>query len=193
MVEKDVNQLLADGKTALSIINEWMIPALNVVGEQFEKKKLFLPQLLVSADAAKAGFEILKQSLKTGNASEDGEPIVVCTVKGDIHDIGKNIVKVLLENYGYRVIDLGKDVPPERWWRLPWKMAPNWWGLAPNDYNCQLHGRNHPPAAESPAWLQGDGGRRRHDGRVCQEHRGRLLWGQCGGQRPLCQCPVWQK
>ncbi|MCD2434609.1 homocysteine S-methyltransferase family protein [Acidaminococcus sp. NSJ-142] len=114
VVEKDVNQLLADGKTALSIINEWMIPALNVVGEQFEKKKLFLPQLLVSADAAKAGFEILKQSLKTGNASEDGEPIVVCTVKGDIHDIGKNIVKVLLENYGYRVIDLGKDVPPEK-------------------------------------------------------------------------------
>ena len=112
-VEQDVRQALADGKPALAIINEDMIPGLNVVGDLFEKKKLFLPQLLVSADAAKAGFEILKQSIATGASTEKGEPIVICTVKGDIHDIGKNIVKVLLENYGYNVIDLGKDVPPE--------------------------------------------------------------------------------
>ncbi|MDD6570186.1 MAG: cobalamin-dependent protein, partial [Acidaminococcus sp.] len=112
-VEQGVRQALDSGRKALDIINEDMIPGLNVVGDLFEKKKLFLPQLLVSADAAKAGFEILKQSIATGASSEKGEPIVVCTVKGDIHDIGKNIVKVLLENYGYNVIDLGKDVPPE--------------------------------------------------------------------------------
>ena len=112
-VEQGVRQALDSGRKALDIINEDMIPGLNVVGDLFEKKKLFLPQLLVSADAAKAGFEILKQSIATGASTEKGEPIVVCTVKGDIHDIGKNIVKVLLENYGYNVIDLGKDVPPE--------------------------------------------------------------------------------
>ncbi|WP_288310897.1 homocysteine S-methyltransferase family protein [uncultured Acidaminococcus sp.] len=112
-VENGVRKQLAEGKPALDIINESMIPGLNIVGDLFEKKKLFLPQLLVSADAAKAGFEILKQSIATGASTEKGEPIVVCTVKGDIHDIGKNIVKVLLENYGYQVIDLGKDVPPE--------------------------------------------------------------------------------
>lgn len=112
-VEQGVRQALDSGRKALDIINEDMIPGLNVVGDLFEKKKLFLPQLLVSADAVKAGFEILKQSIATGASSEKGEPIVVCTVKGDIHDIGKNIVKVLLENYGYNVIDLGKDVPPE--------------------------------------------------------------------------------
>ena len=112
-VENGVKKQLAEGKPALDIINESMIPGLNIVGDLFEKKKLFLPQLLVSADAAKAGFEILKQSIATGASTEKGEPIVICTVKGDIHDIGKNIVKVLLENYGYQVIDLGKDVPPE--------------------------------------------------------------------------------
>ena len=112
-MENGVRKQLAEGKPALEIINESMIPGLNIVGDLFEKKKLFLPQLLVSADAAKAGFEILKQSIATGASTEKGEPIVVCTVKGDIHDIGKNIVKVLLENYGYQVIDLGKDVPPE--------------------------------------------------------------------------------
>ena len=112
-VEQGVRKLIEAGTPALDIINNYMIPALNKVGDKFEQKKLFLPQLLMSADAAKAGFEILKQSLSTATAKEDGEPIVVCTVKGDIHDIGKNIVKVLLENYGYHVIDLGKDVPPE--------------------------------------------------------------------------------
>ena len=112
-VEQGVKKLLEAGTPALDIINNFIIPALNEVGDKVEQKKLFLPQLLMSADAAKAGFEVLKQSLSTGGAKEDGDPIVVCTVKGDIHDIGKNIVKVLLENYGYRVIDLGKDVPPE--------------------------------------------------------------------------------
>lgn len=113
-VENGVRKQLAEGKPALDIINESMIPGLNIVGDLFEKKKLFLPQLLVSADAAKAGFEILKQSIATGASTEKGEPIVVCTVKGDIHDIGKNIVKVILENYNFDVTDLGKDVPPRQ-------------------------------------------------------------------------------
>lgn len=108
---KAVERLLTQGKKPLDIINEDMIPALNTVGEAFEKKTLFLPQLLMSADAAKAGFDVIKQ--KFGQRKEDGDPIVLATVKGDVHDIGKNIVKVLWENYGYRVIDLGKDVPPE--------------------------------------------------------------------------------
>ena len=93
-MEKDVRALLDAGKPALDIINEFMIPALNVVGERFEQKKLFLPQLLVSADAAKAGFEILKQAIATGAETEKGEPIIICTVKGDIHDIGKNITGI---------------------------------------------------------------------------------------------------
>ncbi len=108
---KAVETLLNKGKQPLDIINEEMIPALNTVGEAFEKKTLFLPQLLMSADAAKAGFDVIKG--KFGSGKEDGEPIVLATVKGDVHDIGKNIVKVLWENYGYRVVDLGKDVSPE--------------------------------------------------------------------------------
>ena len=112
--ETAVAALLDEGRDALSIINEYMIPALNRVGDAFEKKSLFLPQLLMSADAAKAGFEIIKQAmLQKGTDRGKGDPVIVATVKGDIHDIGKNIVKVLLENYGYDVIDLGKDVPPE--------------------------------------------------------------------------------
>ena len=98
----------------LQVVNETLIPALDVVGDAFEKKTLFLPQLLMSADAAKAGFEIIKKAMfQKGTDRGKGDPVIVATVKGDIHDIGKNIVKVLLENYGYDVIDLGKDVPPE--------------------------------------------------------------------------------
>ena len=112
--ETAVAALLDEGRDALSIINEYMIPALNRVGDAFEKKTLFLPQLLMSADAAKAGFEIIKKAMfQKGTDRGKGDPVIVATVKGDIHDIGKNIVKVLLENYGYDVIDLGKDVPPE--------------------------------------------------------------------------------
>ncbi|MBR6809577.1 MAG: homocysteine S-methyltransferase family protein [Clostridia bacterium] len=96
----------------LEIVNNEIIPALNKVGQGFEEKKMFLPQLLMSAEAAKAAFEVIKESLDTEQAAEKG-PVVLATVKGDIHDIGKNIVKLLLENYGYRVLDLGKDVQPE--------------------------------------------------------------------------------
>ncbi len=95
----------------LVLINEHIVPALDVVGKRFEDKTVFLPQLLMSAEAANAAFEEAK--IKLPSTGEAGEPIVLATVKGDIHDIGKNIVKVLLENYGYRVIDLGRDVDPE--------------------------------------------------------------------------------
>ena len=94
-------RLLEQNMDALAIINEKLIPALDVVGKGFEEKKMFLPQLLMSADAAKASFEAIK-----GKS-------VIATVKGDIHDIGKNIVKTLLENYGFDMLDLGKDVDPE--------------------------------------------------------------------------------
>ncbi len=98
----------------LEVIDEELIPALDQVGQGFEKKTVFLPQLLMSADAAKAGFDAIKEHLKaSGDASASKGTVVIATVKGDIHDIGKNIVKVLLENYGFQVIDLGKDVPPE--------------------------------------------------------------------------------
>lgn len=101
-------------KEPLAVIDEDLIPALDQVGQGFEKKTIFLPQLLMSAEAAKAGFEAIKEHLKAkGTVSESKGTIVIATVKGDIHDIGKNIVKVLLENYGFQVIDLGKDVAPE--------------------------------------------------------------------------------
>ena len=95
----------------LALVQERIVPTLDIVGRGFEEKRLFLPQLLMSAEAAKAAFEQVKAALPAG--SGNGPALVLATVKGDIHDIGKNIVKVLLENYGYRVIDLGKDVPPQ--------------------------------------------------------------------------------
>lgn len=95
----------------LTLINEEIVPALDVVGVGFEKKTMFLPQLLMSAEAAKAAFDEVKKTISASEANK--ETVILATVKGDIHDIGKNIVKVIMENYGYKVIDLGKDVPPE--------------------------------------------------------------------------------
>lgn len=96
----------------MEIINSMIIPALNTVGKGFEEKKVYLPQLLMSAQAAKEAFDAIKSAIPAGE-NKKGK-VVIATVKGDIHDIGKNIVKVLLENYGYEVIDLGKDVAPEK-------------------------------------------------------------------------------
>ena len=96
----------------LQIVQEEVIPALDEVGTQFENKTVYLPQLLMSAEAAKAAFEQIKSSMPGGKAA-DKCAFVIATVKGDIHDIGKNIVKLLLENYGFAVTDMGKDVPPE--------------------------------------------------------------------------------
>ena len=106
---------LLKGATSLEIINEHIIPALDKVGDGFEKNTVFLPQLLMSADSAKAAFDEIKAFMITsGNVQEKGEKIIIATVEGDIHDIGKNIVKVLLQNYGFDVIDLGKDVKCEK-------------------------------------------------------------------------------
>lgn len=110
---ESVKELLKT-RDSLDIINEEMIPALDVVGKGFEKGTMFLPQLLMSAEAAKAAFEVIKDHMAvSGQTQEKKGKVILATVKGDIHDIGKNIVKVLLENYSYDVIDLGKDVPPE--------------------------------------------------------------------------------
>ncbi|MBR4061562.1 MAG: homocysteine S-methyltransferase family protein [Clostridia bacterium] len=97
----------------LSIVGNEIIPALDTVGVGFEKKTVYLPQLLMSAEAAKAAFEVIKSHMPSGKTT-DNPPFVIATVKGDIHDIGKNIVKLILENYGYPVCDLGRDVPPEK-------------------------------------------------------------------------------
>lgn len=104
-----------ESMSEIDVINNLLIPALDLVGDQYEKQILFLPQLINSANAAQAGFDLIKERI----ASRGGEniskgKIAVATVKGDIHDIGKNIVKVILENYGYKMIDLGRDVPIEK-------------------------------------------------------------------------------
>ena len=98
----------------MKIVNEMLIPALDKVGEDFEKNKIFLPQLIQSANTAQSCFDVIKSHLsKTGSGSVSKGKIILATVKGDIHDIGKNIVKVLLDNYGYTVVDLGRDVDPQ--------------------------------------------------------------------------------
>lgn len=100
---------------ALTVINEEMIPALDEVGKGFEAGTVFLPQLLMSAEAAKAAFAVMKAKMaQDGVAQQKRSKVILATVKGDIHDIGKNIVKVLLENYSFEVIDLGRDVAPEK-------------------------------------------------------------------------------
>lgn len=105
---------LLKSDSPLTVVNEHIIPALDTVGAGFEAGKVYLPQLLMSAEAAQAAAALVKEALSSqGVSAENSEKIIVATVKGDIHDIGKNIVKILLENYGYRVIDLGKDVPEE--------------------------------------------------------------------------------
>ena len=111
MALEEVDKLLND-HTAMDIINKEIIPALDVVGAGYEKGEVYLPGLLLSADTSKAVFERIKKTVpKSGEAKG---VFVIATVQGDIHDIGKNIVKLLLENYGFKVVDLGKDVAPEK-------------------------------------------------------------------------------
>lgn len=109
----EITTAMLGNSAPLDIVNAHVIPALDNVGKRFEEKKLFLPQLLMSAEAAKASFEVIKATMSADGSSIKKGSIVIATVHGDIHDIGKNIVKLLLENYGYNVIDLGKNVPPE--------------------------------------------------------------------------------
>jgi 5-methyltetrahydrofolate--homocysteine methyltransferase len=106
-----VVEAMLDDTDALSVIDDHLIPALDEVGRRFEAGTFFLPQLMAASEAAKAGFDVIRE--RTPAAEAVRGPIAVATVKGDIHDIGKNIVKMLLENYGYAVIDLGRDVEPQ--------------------------------------------------------------------------------
>ena len=108
-------KMLGDGVKPLEIVQNEIIPALDVVGKGFESKTIYLPQLLMSAEAAKEAFEVIKMNISDKNQEGSAKcRVVIATVKGDIHDIGKNIVKLLLENYGFEVYDLGKDVSPEK-------------------------------------------------------------------------------
>ena len=104
---------LAEGAAPLDVISGGIVPALEIVGQGFESGHVFLPQLLMAAEAAGAAFEVVRAALPASESGNIKGPIVIATVKGDIHDIGKNICRALLENYGFKVIDLGRDVPPE--------------------------------------------------------------------------------
>ena len=106
-------QKLITEAESLDIINNYIMPALDEVGSGFEGGKVFLPQLLMSANSAKAAFNVISRKMSSSQANKNGKKVILATVHGDIHDIGKNIVKVLLENYGFEVVDLGKDVPAQ--------------------------------------------------------------------------------
>lgn len=108
----EITKVMLKSTPPLEIVNGEIIPALNTVGIGFENKTVYLPGLLMSAEAAKSAFEVIKSSVTGNKAQDDKGTFVIATVYGDIHDIGKNIVKLLLENYGFYVVDLGKDVPP---------------------------------------------------------------------------------
>ena len=106
---------LLESHDEMELVNDFLIPALDNVGKGFEKGTIFLPQMLQAATAAQAGFDVIKTRLaESDKESVSLGEVVIATVKGDIHDIGKNIVKVIMENYGYRMIDLGRDVPAEK-------------------------------------------------------------------------------
>ena len=107
------NECLEAGEEASFLLNEALIPGINEVGDLFEKGKYFLPQLISSAEAMKKSIEYLEPMLQDHNATEEMPTVLIATVEGDIHDIGKNLVALMLKNYGFRVIDLGKDVKGE--------------------------------------------------------------------------------
>lgn len=113
-MQKATEELLST-HDALYLIDGLFIPTLDEVGIRFDEGSFFLPQLMASAEAVKVGFDVVKAHMAANGATEQTEdkPIILATVKGDIHDIGKNIVKMLLENYGFRVVDLGRDVDPQ--------------------------------------------------------------------------------
>ena len=106
-----LTKALLKEKEALEVVNHYLIPALDIVGERYEKGEIFLPQLVQSAETVKEAFSVLKEEMaRTGGRDITKGKIVMATVKGDVHDIGKNIVKTVLENYGYQIIDLGRNV-----------------------------------------------------------------------------------
>lgn len=110
----DTKKAIEEGHTARELLDNVLLRAINEVGELFDKGKYFLPQLIASAEAMKASIEYLEPMLMTGQADRKMPTVVIATVEGDIHDIGKNLVALMLKNYGFKVIDLGKDVPKER-------------------------------------------------------------------------------
>ena len=110
---KDLTTQILNTKDEHYVLDEVLIPALDRVGNKYDKGELFLPQMIQAAETVKVALNIIKERLSKGNSSSSKGKIIVATVQGDIHDIGKNIVKIMLENYGYEVIDLGKDVPIE--------------------------------------------------------------------------------
>ena len=109
-----ITEKLLETTDPMIIVDDMLIPALDKAGADFESGKIFLPQLILSAGVAQAAFEVIKSKISTGDSSVSKGKVVLATVKGDIHDIGKNIVKTVLENYGFHVIDLGRDVPADR-------------------------------------------------------------------------------
>lgn len=112
---REATMVMLQTTDEMVIVNEFLIPALDIVGEKYEKGEIFLPQLIQSAETVKAAFEVLKEKIQEkGTAGISKGKVILATVKGDIHDIGKNIVKVIMENYGYEIIDLGRDVAPEK-------------------------------------------------------------------------------
>lgn len=113
-IVEDTKKALTQGLEAKTLLDEVLLPAINEVGELFDKGKYFLPQLIASAEAMKASIEHMEPILLQDNIGEDMPTVVIATVEGDIHDIGKNLVALMLKNYGFHVIDLGKDVPKER-------------------------------------------------------------------------------
>lgn len=113
-IVEDTKKALAEGHEAKALLDEVLLKAINEVGELFDKGKYFLPQLIASAEAMKSSIEYLEPLLATGRSEEEMPTVVIATVEGDIHDIGKNLVALMLKNYGFRVIDLGKDVPKEK-------------------------------------------------------------------------------
>ena len=113
-IAKLTQRALDAGEEPSALLNEILLPAINEVGELFDKGKYFLPQLIASAEAMKNAIDILEPLLLKANADEDMPVVVIATVEGDIHDIGKNLVALMLKNYGFKVIDLGKDVPKEK-------------------------------------------------------------------------------
>ena len=106
-------EALAEGEDPTMLLNEILLPAINEVGELFDQGKYFLPQLIASAEAMKNAIEILEPLLLKESEGDEKPVVVIATVEGDIHDIGKNLVALMLKNYGFRIIDLGKDVPKE--------------------------------------------------------------------------------
>jgi 5-methyltetrahydrofolate--homocysteine methyltransferase len=113
MVEPLVRKLLSGGLDPETIMNEIMVPAMDIVGDQYSRNEIFLPEMMIAARAMNIGLDVIRPMLTAKGAAGKGK-VVIGSVKGDIHDVGKNIVSMVLEGAGYEVIDLGIDVPPEK-------------------------------------------------------------------------------